>query len=143
MTKRILVLVGVLVTAVTIFNSVLRAQIQWTVRDGVYTETQAIRGEELVNSYACANCHGGGLGGGREDVPPLVGPDFTGLWDGRPLGDLHRMVSDMPPSGSRKLNTQGRVDVLAYILWLNYYPTGPDELPPDKQTLDRIKIVLP
>ena len=140
---RVLTLITALIAITVVFHSVVTAQSQRSVLDGVFTEDQAIRGEQLVNSYDCAYCHGGGLVGGNEDVPPLVGSDFTGLWDGRPLSDLHKMVSDMPPDTSDKLSIQGRVDVIAYLLWLNWYPAGEYELPPDPAVLNEIQIVVP
>ena len=140
---RLLTSIIVLIAITVVFHSTATAQLQRSVLDGVFTEAQAGRGEQLVNSYGCAYCHGGGLVGGNEDVPPLVGSDFTGLWDGRPLSDLHKMVSDMPPDTSDKLSVQGRVDVIAYLLWLNWYPAGEYELPPDPAVLTEIQIVLP
>ncbi len=140
---RFFTLIIALIAIAAVFHSAVTAQSQRSVLDGVFTEEQAIRGEQLVNSYDCAYCHGGGLVGGNEDVPPLVGSDFTGLWDGRPLSDLHKMVGDMPPDTSDKLSAQGRVDVIAFLLWLNWYPAGDYELPPDRAVLDQIQIVLP
>jgi len=140
---RFITLIVALITITIAFYSAATAQSQRSVLDGVFTEAQAARGEQLVSSYGCSYCHGGGLVGGHEDIPPLVGSDFTGLWDGRPLSDLHNMVSGMPPDTSDKLSIQGRVDVIAYLLWLNWYPAGEYELPPDPAVLNQIQIVLP
>ena len=139
----------ILIVALTViaanfsFSSSSVAQSQRSILDGVFTEAQAVRGERIANNYSCSYCHGGGLVGGIEDVPPLVGNEFIGLWNGRPLSDLYRMVKDMPPDSPDRLSPQSRVDVIAYLLWLNWYPGGEYELPPDQNILDEIQIVLP
>lgn len=83
-----------------------------------------------------------GSPGGIEETPPLVGGEFAGNWSGQTLADLNRMVRDMPPDGSAELTSQNAVDVMAYLLWLNYYPPGETELLPGGG-LEQIQIVLP
>ena len=128
---------------IAVFQSSLPAQSQYSVLDGVFTESQAIRGEGVVKGVGCDYCHGGGLAGGIEETPALVGGEFTGNWSGQTLADLYRMVRDMPPDGSANLTSRNTVDVMAYLLWLNYYPAGELELLPDPNALEQIQIVLP
>lgn len=131
------------IIGIVIFQSALRAQVQSSVLDGVFTESQAVRGENIVQGVGCDYCHGGGLAGGIEETPPLVGGEFTGNWSGQTLADLYRMVRDMPKDGSAELTSRNAVDVMAYLLWLNYYPPGEIELLPDPNALEQIRIVLP
>ncbi len=116
---------------------------QRSILDGVYTEDQAIRGENLVYSAGCERCHGGGLAGGNEDTAALVGEDFYASWVGRTVGDLFHQVGDMPPDNSATINTRGHADLVAFLLWLNLYPSGDRELQPDRRILDKIEIVRP
>ena len=50
------------------------------------------------------------------------------------------MPSDAPPN---TITVQQAVDMVAYILWLNYYPVGARELPTDLATLNRWTLQTP
>src|SRR5437879_7706810 len=82
----------------------LRAQAPAETRsvwDGVYTEEQAKRGEEVYQKE-CAACHGDMLTGG-ESAPPLTGGAFQANWNGLSLSDLFdRIRKTMPQSKDRK-----------------------------------------
>ena len=116
---------------------------QRSILDGIYTEEQAIRGENLVYSVGCERCHGGGLAGGNEDTAALTGEDFLANWTGRTVGDLLHQVSEMPPDNSARIDARGHADLVAYLLWLNFYPSGDTALQPDRRVLDQIEIVRP
>ena len=47
----------------------------------------------------------------------------------------------MPEDGPGRLSDQEYIDVVAYILDANEYPTGAQELVPDMAALDQIMIV--
>jgi mono/diheme cytochrome c family protein len=56
---------------------------QRSVRDGVYTDAQATRGEK-VYGVECAACHGADLAG-MTPFPPLTGTAWAGNWNGHTL----------------------------------------------------------
>src|SRR5215212_742056 len=81
MTKPICSLILILAAA-TVWSSRtgLNAQAGRSTAEGVYTEVQAKRGQELYQS-TCAGCHGPDLKGMGVN-PPLNGPDFDSYWRG-------------------------------------------------------------
>ena len=108
---------------------------QW---DGVYTKTQASRGQTLYSTY-CASCHGANLGGG-EMAPALAGGDFNANWNELSLGDLfERMRVSMPQNSPGSLTGQQTADILAYMLEKGDFPPGDTELPTQAAALGSIK----
>lgn len=100
--------------------------------EGVYTEAQAARGEQ-VNVEMCSSCHF------PEDE--WVGEEFLGKWLDRSAKDLfHDIRTTMPEDFPDSLSGQQYADVLAYIFRLNGMPAGPTELKPDDASLGRILI---
>ena len=98
-----------------------------SVWDGVYTEEQAKRGEEVYRGY-CATCHGTALTGG-EMAGPLVGPVFTSSWNGIDLGRLFdRIRKSMPDDNPGILTRDQAADALAFVLSSNKFPAGQTEL---------------
>ena len=108
----------------------LRAQAPLETRsvwDGVYTDEQAKRGEEVYHKE-CAACHGDLLTGG-ESAPPLTGGAFQANWNGLSLGDLFdRIRKTMPQGKPGRLTRQQDADVLAFLLTINKFPAGKTEL---------------
>ena len=110
-----------------------------TVWDGVFTDEQVKRGATAYQSE-CSNCHGPSLEGG-DMTPPLVGGGFTSNWNDLTLGDLfERIRTTMPLDGPGKLTRQQNVDVIAFILKTNAWPSGGTDLAPDMGALKQIKI---
>jgi mono/diheme cytochrome c family protein len=112
---------------------------QASVWDGVFTEEQVTRGR---TGYLreCASCHGPALEGG-DMTPALSGGGFTSNWNDLTLGDLfERIRVSMPLDSPGKLSRQQNVDVIAYILKTNAWPSGATELPADAAALKQIKI---
>ena len=110
-----------------------------SVWDGVYSEEQAKRGDEL-SRRECAACHGDGLTGG-EAAPPLVGGAFLANWDGLTVGDLfERIRKTMPQDDPKRLSSQQDADILAYMLRLNDFPTGKTELERRAELLKQIRL---
>lgn len=104
-----------------------QAEHQRTVWDGVYTEAQAERGQALYKE-SCAACHAPDLRGNSVS-PSLVGMSFTFLWGGSTLGALfERIQEQMPPARPGTLSPQTYRDILAFVLRMNSYPTGAQEL---------------
>jgi len=111
-----------------------------TLLDGVYTEEQATRGRNFYG-ILCLNCHGAALQGVH--APRLVGTPFIDQWREAPLIPMYRFIKgNMPPDrvgGVSPLKDSEYMDVLAYILKVNEYPTGPSELTPE--TAEHVLIV--
>ena len=76
-------------------SCVLNAQSTPTTLDGVYSETQATRGEE---AYAgnCARCHGEHLGGAGA-APMLYTEEFLDHWREGSLSTLFQYISTQMP----------------------------------------------
>jgi hypothetical protein len=96
-----------------------------TVRDGIYTSAQAMRGKEPFVDY-CSSCHGADLTG--RNGPTLKGDAFLGPWLDDSLNDLFKRLKTMPPNDREKPGDDVYLDILAYILEANMFPPGSEEL---------------
>lgn len=95
--------------------------------DGVYSDRQASRGRRVYRK-ACVSCHANNLEGG-EMGPGLLGDSFLGPWEGESLGELMALLQlTMPQDNPGGLREQDYVDVLAYLLKVNNYPSGEADL---------------
>ncbi len=114
-----------------------------SVRDGVFTEAQANRGEAVYEG-ACGTCHGRRLNGAPDDPdmrssPPLARARFLRVWGGRSLATLFEFTrATMPESNPDSMTEQEYVDVIAYMLTVGGMPAGDDELQPDPESLARV-----
>jgi mono/diheme cytochrome c family protein len=91
-----------------------------TVKDGVYTEAQAKRGQAEFEAI-CATCHRAEWFGG---------PEFKQHWGYGELFWVYDFIrTNMPYEQGGTLPKQTYIDVLAYILKLNGYPAGTYDLP--------------
>jgi len=108
---------------------------------GLYSKAQADRGAEEYRN-ACAHCHATDLlGDVRQEIPSLAESDFMVRWGGRPLGRLFAMIrTDMPADRPGQLPARAYGDILAYILEVNGFPAGTQDLPADEERLDAIAI---
>jgi S-disulfanyl-L-cysteine oxidoreductase SoxD len=120
-------------------SAVSYAQDAGLIWDGVYSIDQASRGE-TVYSETCVSCHGQDLGG-NSNSPGLVGMGFMFLWEGRTLGEFFEKIrSDMPTDRPGQLTQQNYLDVLAYILLKNAFPSRTEELSSNLDILNEITI---
>ena len=106
-----------------------------TVRDRVYSQAQAARGERLFESI-CVNCHEiaefTAAGAYLEDV------------EGKPLWETFDYVSaEMPEDDPASLRPEEYSAVLAYLFSVYGLPSGDAELPVDQESLEAITIVRP
>jgi cytochrome c5 len=112
-----------------------------SVWDGVYSEEQARRGE---NQYArsCERCHGADLAGNQVDeVPALAWDTFVTEWNDRTVKDLLESVKrSMPRDNPGSLNLRAYVDVIAYLLQANKFPSGAKDLSLNADVLGQIVI---
>lgn len=114
---------------------------QRSIWDGVYTETQAKRGEKIY-ADSCAGCHGADLAG-VGIIAALEGSGFLKSWEGKTVGDLfERQRTTMPTDDPKKLTAEQHADVLAYVLKMNKFPAGASELPRETKALGAIAIEL-
>jgi mono/diheme cytochrome c family protein len=107
-----------------------------SVWDKVYTSAQAERGE-LLYARHCEQCHGSGLEGDSvSEVPALAGDPFLQRWSGRTVDDLVlRMVRSMPEPAPGSLSRVEYVDLTAYVLKANRFPSGFDAMGTDTERL--------
>ena len=112
-----------------------------SVWDGVYTDAQASRGERQYGRW-CESCHGTSLAGDPvEEVPPLVFDAFMTQWNGRSLKELFDVMKrSMPRDQPGSLGTSAYVDVIAYMLQANKFPSGEKELARNPDRLEPILI---
>jgi len=111
---------------------------QSSVRDGVYTTTQAERGASLYEAR-CLSCHGT-LDAFFPEVAALLGDHtFRQRWQGRPLSELFQLVQvEMPQDAPGSLSVDETVQLVAYILEGNNLPPGQTALAPDTEALSGI-----
>lgn len=98
--------------------------------DGVYTERQAKRGER-VHRRSCRKCH----------IPEYYTGGLLDSWAGNTVGALNnRIIGTMPQDRPNSLKPDQSADLMAYLLMLNKFPAGEEELPSDDSALAKIII---
>ena len=112
----------------------LPGQDQKSVKAGVYTAAQSDRGQVLFRSK-CASCH----------APNRFTDDlFYTSFAGKPMWEMFDVISDtMPEDNPGSMKPEEYVDVMAYLLKLNNFPTGNTELPVGKEALSAIVMEKP
>ena len=112
----------------------LNGQARSPSRPGVYTAAQADRGQALFRSQ-CASCH----------APNRFTDDlFYTSFAGKPMWEMFDVISDtMPEDKPGSMKPEEYVDVMAYLLKLNNFPTGNAELPVGKDALSAILMEKP
>ena len=101
-----------------------------SVRDGVYTEAQARRGEKIYNDV-CIACH----------MPEWFAGTFLESWNGTRVSALYELISTtMPEDRPGGLKKRQYADVLAYIFQMNGLPAGETELQSQREALGKILI---
>src|SRR2546428_10116283 len=118
---------------VALFSLTVLAQQSQTVRQGVFTEAQAGRGQAIYKTQ-CSSCHGEMLEGRLG--PPLAGANFIAAWDKQPLSELAAKIRNpMPQNNPGKLSGQQTADILAYILHVGKFHARRAELDADEAAL--------
>jgi len=131
--SRQVVIAAALIVWVT---SLTHAQGARTVRDGVYTDAQAARGQSIYQKQ-CVSCHGAKLEGLQG--PPLIADVFVSHWHTQPLSDLAGKIRNTMPAGATgTLTPQQSVDLVAFILKSGGFPAGKTDLAADEATLGKI-----
>jgi mono/diheme cytochrome c family protein len=105
---------------------------------GVFTDADAQRGQATYVSR-CANCHGRNLETSG-DSPSLKGESFALGWKGKTLAERFQVIKEtMPPSNPGSLEDGAVLNIMAFILKTNGYPSGATPLTTDSP-LDRIVV---
>jgi len=112
-----------------------------SVWDGVYTDDQARRGEAHY-ARSCESCHGADLSGNPVDeIPALAWDAFLLHWNDRTIKDLYDSIKrSMPQDKPGSLNARAYVDVIAYLLQVNKFPSGAREIGLNPDVLANIVI---
>jgi quinoprotein glucose dehydrogenase len=97
-----------------------------SVWEGLYSDAQAMRGRDAY-AKACARCHMDDLGG-HEYAGALAGYPFQMKWEDASVAEVFGRIRTMPLGEAGSLTAQEYVDILAYVLQANGYPSGGDEL---------------
>jgi cytochrome c2 len=101
-----------------------------------FTQAQVDRGERRY-TRDCEECHGATLNGGLIGGPPLRGLVFEGKYlNGAPASALFLFTSTaMPPDNPGGYQASIYADLVAYILSVNGFVAGTEELPDDPGAL--------
>jgi cytochrome c5 len=112
-----------------------------SVWDGVYTDGQARRGEAHY-ARSCEPCHGADLSGNPVDeIPALAWDAFLLHWNDKTIKDLYDSIKrSMPQDKPGSLNARAYVDVIAYLLQVNKFPSGSREIGLNPDVLANIVI---
>jgi mono/diheme cytochrome c family protein len=96
-----------------------------TIWSGVYSDTQAARGEMEYGAH-CASCHKDDLSGYQS---LLKGEHFMTEYREAPLFRLFdKMKTTMPRGAAGSLSDQQYIDIVSFVLKSNEFPSGADDL---------------
>jgi plastocyanin len=110
------------------------------VERGVFTSEQATRGKMSFQQSCSNGCHMSDLTGG-ERVPALAGDSFLKRWqDSNADALFERIRSTMPQQNPHSLSDQTYIDILAFLLQANGFPSGSMELKSETETLNHIAL---
>jgi len=110
------------------------------IQAGVYSDAQATSGRSAYEK-SCASCHGKQLEGGT--AAALVGSRFMGKWGqgNHNVDELYFITrTQMPYGAGGTLSNKQYIDIVAYILKVNGYPSGQKALSTSASLLKSIKI---
>lgn len=113
----------------TVIALLVAGSISQAARPGGFTQAQAAHGA-TVYAARCAVCHGANLKG--QSGPPLIGATFKDAYEkDKPVGVLYDFISkQMPADAPGSLGQKAYLDVTAYVLQKNGFPTGDVALTP-------------
>jgi mono/diheme cytochrome c family protein len=118
---------------ILLFGSPSQAFLQSTgALRGFYSGEQAQFGKDQYRQY-CSQCHGADLRG-VGNVPALIGPDFLRRWYS--VGDLFSITSmAMPANDAHGLTVAEDLNIIAYVLQANGFPSGSESLLNDREAM--------
>ncbi len=106
-----------------------------TVRDGVFSAEQVERGRRDFTSI-CINCH---------EIAEFVGPGaYFEDSDGKTVWEIFEYIwAEMPEDEPASLEPEDYAAILAYTFSVYGLPTGENDLPIDRKSLEAITIARP
>jgi mono/diheme cytochrome c family protein len=108
-----------------------RSQSDRSVRDGVYTDAQAGRGQDVFGRI-CSRCH---------NITDFTSDTFLASWEASTVLDLFTLMQkSMPQDNPGSLEPQEYADVIAFVLRSNQLPAGTTELDTEADHLKAIRI---
>lgn len=97
---------------------------QVSILDGVYTDAQAVKGQDHYRT-TCMHCHEGSAG----DAPILLGRSFIDRWREDSVAVLYDYIrTRMPPDANITLSNEAYLGIVSHLLHANGYPSGDKEL---------------
>lgn len=106
--------------------------------DGVFTKAQSEHGKAALLQNGCNGCHGPELAGDRG--PALKGERFLTDWENGTVNRLFIKIREtMPPLNAQQVPPADKLDIVAYLLEVNGFPSGSTTLVPDD--LENIQVV--
>jgi S-disulfanyl-L-cysteine oxidoreductase SoxD len=114
---------------------------------GVYTEEQAVKGKVAYSAGRCVFCHLASLAGGADvlsgsSVPGVKGNAFLDRWADLNVRDLFNYIRDTMPRGEVNfISDEEKLDIVAYILKENGFPSGALPLTNDRASLEALRFV--
>ena len=102
-------------------------------RDPAFTQAQAERGKQVYDA-SCSSCHLPGLDGSSNPTANAKGASLIGARFVQDFGEakvsalFNKMKRDMPNGKPGSLTDQQYLDLVAFVLQQNKFPTGPAEL---------------
>ncbi|HUR36037.1 MAG TPA: cytochrome c [Vicinamibacterales bacterium] len=130
-TITVILFAGSLLCGAALSAATAAAEDPRTIVDRVYSVAQADRGEARFKT-SCSSCHTPGS---------FAGGSFAERWSGQTMAEVFDFVSNaMPENDPGGLEKEAYADVLAFILRVNAYPAGNDELPIDPAALKKLEI---
>jgi quinoprotein glucose dehydrogenase len=118
--------IGAELTVVSLHAQATAQPMMQSVWEGLYSDAQAVRGHDAYTK-ACARCHMDDLGG-HEYAGALAGYPFQMKWEDASVAEVFGRIRTMPLGEAGSLSTQEYLDILAYLLQANGYPSGQGEL---------------
>ena len=116
-----------------------RQESRRTIGDGVFSDSQAARGQRAY-AQSCAKCHAQDLLGSG-NAPPLAGEPFLGRFDRATADDVVQVIRQtMPQEAPDSLGTETYVDIVSYVFKANGSPAGAADLPSDRATLKQVLV---
>lgn len=96
-----------------------------------FTDGQADRGRDTFRA-TCTECH---------YSSEFSDPQFKFKWSRRSAGNLYQLIqTQMPETDPGSLAPEEAVEIVSYILRMNGFEAGSNELSPDRAVLDQISL---
>jgi hypothetical protein len=122
---------GLVAALFAVGGSTVRSQSDRSVWEGVYSEGQAGRGQEVFGRI-CSRCH---------NVADFTSETFLASWEGSSALDLFTLIQkSMPQDNPGSLEPKEYLDVIAYMFRENKFPAGMGELDSETEKLKLIRI---